>query len=186
MAISFRGSRCLIPLPGIVIKIPDCSYCSIHCRLQVRLRIQHELDTGHLTSWQAHILKCNVLSLLQSKPSSRYIMSVQEKGSEELQHLGIKPLASETVIWTTCLLAYPSFLISTLWATEPNRVVKSKKKFFFLFFDKNHYIYMGEGHFSPDPLGSSNFRASKQLKTAKNGLFWQFLPIWHSVDQFFG
>ena len=45
---------------------------------------------------------------------------------------------------------------------------------------------MGEGHFSPDPLGSSNFRASKQLKTAKNGLFWQFLPIWHSVDQFFG
>ena len=45
---------------------------------------------------------------------------------------------------------------------------------------------MGEGHFSPDPLGSSNFRASKQLKTAKNGLFWQFLPICHSVDQFFG
>ena len=45
---------------------------------------------------------------------------------------------------------------------------------------------MGEGHFSPDPLGSSNFRASKQLKTAKNGLFWQFLPIWHSVDQIFG
>ncbi len=45
---------------------------------------------------------------------------------------------------------------------------------------------MGEGHFSPDPLGSSNFRASKQLKTAKNGLFWQFLPIWHSVNQIFG
>ena len=45
---------------------------------------------------------------------------------------------------------------------------------------------MWEGHFSPDPLGSSNFRASKQLKTAKNGLFGQFLTIWHSVDQFFG
>ena len=44
---------------------------------------------------------------------------------------------------------------------------------------------MGEGHFSPDPLGSSNFRASKQLKTAQNRLFWQFLPISHSVDQFY-
>ena len=45
---------------------------------------------------------------------------------------------------------------------------------------------MGEGHFSPDPLGSSNLRASKQLKMAKNCLLWQFLTIWHSVDQFFG
>ena len=44
---------------------------------------------------------------------------------------------------------------------------------------------MGEGHFSPDPLGSSNFRASKQLKTAQNRLFWQFLPISHFVDQLF-
>ena len=44
---------------------------------------------------------------------------------------------------------------------------------------------MGEGHFSPDPLGSSNFRALKQLKTAQNGLFWQFLPVRHSVDQIF-
>ena len=45
---------------------------------------------------------------------------------------------------------------------------------------------MGEGNFSPDPLGSSNLRASKQLKTGQNGLFWKFLPIWHSEDQFFG
>ena len=44
-------------------------------------------------------------------------------------------------------------------------------------FDKNHYKYKVEGHFSLDPLESSNFRASKQLKTAKNGLFWQFSPI---------
>ena len=66
---------------------------------------------------------------------------------------------------------------ATLWATKPDRVVKSKKKKKNLFFEKNHYIYMGEGHFSPDPLGSSNFRASKQLKTAKNGLFEQFLTI---------
>ena len=54
------------------------------------------------------------------------------------------------------------------------------------FFDKNHQNYMGEGNFSPDPLGSSNLRASKQLKTGQNGLFWKFLPIWHSEDQFFG
>ena len=54
------------------------------------------------------------------------------------------------------------------------------------FFDKNHYKYKVEGHFSLDPLESSNFRASKKLKTAQNGLFWQFSPIWHSVDQFFG
>ena len=75
-------------------------------------------------------------------------------------------------------LSLPSLsaLMITLWATEPDRVVKSKKKKIF-FFDKIHYIYMGEGHFSPDPLGSSNFRASKQLKTAKNGLFEQFLTI---------
>ena len=44
-------------------------------------------------------------------------------------------------------------------------------------FDENHLNYVGEGHFSLDPLGSKNFMASKQLKTAKNGLFWQFLPI---------
>ena len=53
------------------------------------------------------------------------------------------------------------------------------------FFDKNNYKYKGEGHFSLDPLGSNNVRASKQLKTGQNGLFWQFSPIWHSVDQFF-
>ena len=58
-----------------------------------------------------------------------------------------------------------------LWAS---RVVKKK---IFFFFDKNHYIYMGEGHFSPDPLGSSYLRASKPLKMAKNGLFGQFLTI---------
>ena len=53
------------------------------------------------------------------------------------------------------------------------------------FFDKNNYKYKGEGHFSRDPLVSNNVRASKQLKTGQNGLFWQFSPIWHSVDQFF-
>ena len=56
---------------------------------------------------------------------------------------------------------------STLWATEPNKVVKSKKKN--LLFDKNDYKYMGEGHFSPDLLGSSNFGASIMLKAAQNG-----------------
>ena len=45
---------------------------------------------------------------------------------------------------------------------------------------------MEEGHFSLDLLRSSNFPASKKLKMAKNGLFEQFLHIWHSVDQFFG
>ena len=45
------------------------------------------------------------------------------------------------------------------------------------FFDKNNYKYKGEGHFSLDPLGSNNVRASKQLKTGQNGLFWQFSPI---------
>ena len=52
------------------------------------------------------------------------------------------------------------------------------------FFDKNHHKYIGEGHFSLDPLGSSNVRASWQLKTGQNGLFWQFSSFWHSVDQF--
>ena len=51
------------------------------------------------------------------------------------------------------------------------------QKKFLKFFDINDYKYMGEGHFSPDLLGSSNFRASKLLKAAQNGLFWQFLPI---------
>ena len=38
---------------------------------------------------------------------------------------------------------------------------------------------MREGILSPDQAGSSHI-------LAYNGLFWQFLPIRHSVDQFFG
>ena len=44
---------------------------------------------------------------------------------------------------------------------------------------------MGGGISSPEHVGSSHILASKQLKTGQNGLFWQFLPISHSVDQFF-
>ena len=61
-----------------------------------------------------------------------------------------------------------------LWTTEPNRVVKFKKKFFFLFLAKNHYNYMGEGHFRPEQVGTSHFRAPMGPKTAKNGHFGQF------------
>ena len=43
---------------------------------------------------------------------------------------------------------------------------QKKKK---LLFDKNDYKYMGEGHFSQDLLGSSDFRVSKLLKAAQNG-----------------
>ena len=62
----------------------------------------------------------------------------------------------------------------SLWTTEPNRVVKFKKIFFFLFLAKNHYNYMGEGHFRPEQVGTSHFRAPMGPKTAKNGHFGQF------------
>ena len=44
---------------------------------------------------------------------------------------------------------------------------------------------MGGDILSTDHVGSSHILASKQLKVAQKSLFWQFLPISHSVDQFF-
>ena len=43
---------------------------------------------------------------------------------------------------------------------------------------------MKGGILSPDQVVSSHILVLKQLNTAQNGLFWQFLPIWHSVEMF--
>ena len=41
---------------------------------------------------------------------------------------------------------------------------------------------MSKGILNPDQVGSSPILFSKQLNTAQNGLFWQFLPIWYYVQ----
>lgn len=71
---------CQIPFCAVVIKIPDCSLCSIPCRLQVKLRIQHELDTWHMTS--SHLINvqsCNFsfLVLICSK-TAKYLLPIQK------------------------------------------------------------------------------------------------------------
>ena len=64
--------------------------------------------------------------------------------------------------------------INTLWATEPNRVVKFKKKKIFPFFDKNQCKYIGIDDIWPKQVGTSHFRPPMGPKTAKNGHYWLF------------
>ena len=62
----------------------------------------------------------------------------------------------------------------SLWATEPNRVVKFKKKKIFPFFDKNQCKYIGIDDIWPEQVGTSHFRPPMGPKTAKNGHYWLF------------
>ena len=62
-----------------------------------------------------------------------------------------------------------------LWATEPYRVVKLKKKKICRFFCINHYIYIWVGDIRPKLVGSSLFRASTTPKTGQNCPFWPVL-----------
>ena len=75
---------------------------------------------------------------------------------------------------TVNLLTYRSVRNPSLWATEPNRVVKFKKKTFFLFFAKKQCKYIGIGDIWQEQVGTSHFRPSTGPKTAKNGHFGQF------------
>ena len=82
------------------------------------------------------------------------------------------------VLGTMLLKFYDSGFLSaptSLWATEPYRVVKLKKKKICRFFCINHYIYIWVGDIRPKLVGSSLFRASTALKTGQNGPFWLIL-----------
>ena len=61
--------------------------------------------------------------------------------------------------------------LAALWAS---RVVKFKKKKFFLFFAKNQCKYIGIGDIWPEQVGTSHLWPSTGPKTAKNGHFGQF------------
>ena len=64
--------------------------------------------------------------------------------------------------------------LTTLWTTEPNRVVKFKKNNFFLFFAKNQCKYIGIGDIWPEQVGTSHFRAPMGPKIAILGSFSKF------------
>ena len=105
---------------------------------------------------------------IEKSPSSKPLPRVQHFSNAESE--SIEQDRKRKPTWLAIQRARLE-LATPLWTS---RVVKFKKKFFFLFLAKNHYNYMGEGHFRPEQVGTSHFRAPMGPKTAKNGHFGQF------------